>query len=303
MFIPGYGPGIAADVGSAIRGNIIDLWMPVDRGRAPLGTANRHDHDLRLAAVRATSRPRRRPGRRLRCRSRRRHRRRRCAPSSPRRCAGSGSHRAARPRTRSTFAQDASCSRTTRRRRSCRRRTRSCRWRTRPWHVSGASFRFTDRGTRRGRARGSLLARRPRASRPGRPDAVVRRPRRARGHGARARGSRGSRAGFVPTSRHSTRAGVRPGWKRGWVGIESPPLSALAVDRASGWPAKSPPLLAATAFRQALQRHGVSVANGVRAGSHAAGRRAARHRPVACRWRTSSATWTATATTTRPSCC
>ena len=28
MFIPGYGPGIAADVGSAIRGNIIDLWMP-----------------------------------------------------------------------------------------------------------------------------------------------------------------------------------------------------------------------------------------------------------------------------------
>lgn len=57
-----------------------------------------------------------------------------------------------------------------------------------------------------------------------------------------------------------------PGWKRGWVGIESPPLSALAVDRAFGWPAKSPPLLAAAAFRRALQRHGVSVANGVRLG-------------------------------------
>jgi 3D (Asp-Asp-Asp) domain-containing protein len=28
MFIPGYGPGIAADTGSAIKGNIIDLWMP-----------------------------------------------------------------------------------------------------------------------------------------------------------------------------------------------------------------------------------------------------------------------------------
>jgi peptidoglycan DL-endopeptidase CwlO len=28
LFIPGYGPGIAADTGSAIRGNIIDLWMP-----------------------------------------------------------------------------------------------------------------------------------------------------------------------------------------------------------------------------------------------------------------------------------
>jgi 3D (Asp-Asp-Asp) domain-containing protein len=28
MFVPGYGPAIAADVGSAVRGNIIDLWMP-----------------------------------------------------------------------------------------------------------------------------------------------------------------------------------------------------------------------------------------------------------------------------------
>ena len=28
MFIPGYGPGIAADVGSAVKGNIIDLWFP-----------------------------------------------------------------------------------------------------------------------------------------------------------------------------------------------------------------------------------------------------------------------------------
>ena len=28
LFVPGYGPAVAADVGSAIRGNIIDLWMP-----------------------------------------------------------------------------------------------------------------------------------------------------------------------------------------------------------------------------------------------------------------------------------
>jgi 3D (Asp-Asp-Asp) domain-containing protein len=28
MFVPGYGPAVAADVGSAVRGNIIDLWMP-----------------------------------------------------------------------------------------------------------------------------------------------------------------------------------------------------------------------------------------------------------------------------------
>ncbi|HEY7197506.1 MAG TPA: 3D domain-containing protein [Gaiellaceae bacterium] len=28
VFVPGYGPAVAADVGSAIRGNIVDLWMP-----------------------------------------------------------------------------------------------------------------------------------------------------------------------------------------------------------------------------------------------------------------------------------
>ena len=28
VFVPGYGPAVAADVGPAIKGNIIDLWMP-----------------------------------------------------------------------------------------------------------------------------------------------------------------------------------------------------------------------------------------------------------------------------------
>ncbi len=28
VFVPGYGPAVAADVGGAIKGNIIDLWMP-----------------------------------------------------------------------------------------------------------------------------------------------------------------------------------------------------------------------------------------------------------------------------------
>lgn len=50
-----------------------------------------------------------------------------------------------------------------------------------------------------------------------------------------------------------------PGWKPEFVGIESPPLSALVVDRARGWPALSPPLLAARAFRDALARAGVAV--------------------------------------------
>jgi D-alanyl-D-alanine carboxypeptidase/D-alanyl-D-alanine-endopeptidase (penicillin-binding protein 4) len=49
------------------------------------------------------------------------------------------------------------------------------------------------------------------------------------------------------------------GWKRSFVGGESPPLSALIVDRAQGWPALSPPLLAARALRDALVRQGVLV--------------------------------------------
>jgi D-alanyl-D-alanine carboxypeptidase/D-alanyl-D-alanine-endopeptidase (penicillin-binding protein 4) len=57
-----------------------------------------------------------------------------------------------------------------------------------------------------------------------------------------------------------------PGWKAGWVGLESPPLSALASDRGLGWPSAPPATLAARTFRRALQLRGVSVANGVRPG-------------------------------------
>jgi 3D (Asp-Asp-Asp) domain-containing protein len=28
VFVPGYGPAVAADTGTAIKGTIIDLWMP-----------------------------------------------------------------------------------------------------------------------------------------------------------------------------------------------------------------------------------------------------------------------------------
>jgi 3D (Asp-Asp-Asp) domain-containing protein len=35
LHVPGYGPGLAADVGYAIRGRIIDLWFPsTERARA-----------------------------------------------------------------------------------------------------------------------------------------------------------------------------------------------------------------------------------------------------------------------------
>lgn len=50
-----------------------------------------------------------------------------------------------------------------------------------------------------------------------------------------------------------------PGWKPYFLGGESPPLSALVVDRARGWPALSPPLLAARALREALLARGVAV--------------------------------------------
>ena len=49
------------------------------------------------------------------------------------------------------------------------------------------------------------------------------------------------------------------GWKPYFVGGETPPLSALVVDRARGWPALSPPLLAARALHDALVAHGVTV--------------------------------------------
>ena len=48
------------------------------------------------------------------------------------------------------------------------------------------------------------------------------------------------------------------GWKPASSAVETPPLSALVVDRARGWPALSPPLLAARAFRDALVRRGVT---------------------------------------------
>ena len=54
----------------------------------------------------------------------------------------------------------------------------------------------------------------------------------------------------------------RSGWKQYFIGGETPPLSALVVDRARGWPALSPPLLAARPFREALARRGVTVVGG-----------------------------------------
>ena len=35
VFVPGDGPAVAADVGTAIKGNIIDLWMRPRRRHSP----------------------------------------------------------------------------------------------------------------------------------------------------------------------------------------------------------------------------------------------------------------------------
>jgi D-alanyl-D-alanine carboxypeptidase/D-alanyl-D-alanine-endopeptidase (penicillin-binding protein 4) len=51
-----------------------------------------------------------------------------------------------------------------------------------------------------------------------------------------------------------------PGWKPGWLGDESPPLSALVVARAETWPRLEPAFDAAARLTRALGRRGVAVA-------------------------------------------
>jgi len=40
LFVPGYGNAVAADVGVAIKGRIIDLWMPSDAESRKWGRKN-----------------------------------------------------------------------------------------------------------------------------------------------------------------------------------------------------------------------------------------------------------------------
>ena len=51
-----------------------------------------------------------------------------------------------------------------------------------------------------------------------------------------------------------------PGWAPSFLGDESPPLSALVVDRGRGWPALSTALLAAKALAETLEQRGVRIA-------------------------------------------
>ena len=62
---------------------------------------------------------------------------------------------------------------------------------------------------------------------------------------------------------------VGPGWKRSFYILESPPLSALVVDRAlyRGRTSANPALAGASLFRQALEQAGVAVAQRTRVGT------------------------------------
>ena len=53
VFVPGYGPAVAADVGSAVKGLVINLWMPTTIQLRARGGRTRHHHRLRLTAVRS----------------------------------------------------------------------------------------------------------------------------------------------------------------------------------------------------------------------------------------------------------
>ena len=85
LHVPGYGPGLAADVGYAIKGRIIDLWFPITAKARKLGPAHRHDHRLPLADVRRRRRPVHSSPMRARSSARRRCDRARllCAASAP----------------------------------------------------------------------------------------------------------------------------------------------------------------------------------------------------------------------------
>ena len=124
----------------------------------------------------------------------------------------------------------------------------------------------------------------------------TRRRRRLLGHPPRRRAVIGDESWFDARR-------VAPGWRPSFYIGESPPLSALVVDRGRyrGRTSPNPALAAASLFRQALEATGVRVAGAAEA---------AYSRPLACRSRatspsrspTSSGSWAARATTTRPRC-
>ena len=264
LFVPGYGPAVAADVGVGDQGQ---HHRPLDAEhgrRARLGAPDRHDHHLRLAPVRLRIRRRSRSWRRaLRSRRRRRPPREHatCGRASRTRFARRPSRSAARPRSPSTRAPATCSTPTTHRRRSCPASNEKLPVSWAALTRLGPGFRFRTEvlgaGAREGATwRGDLFLK-------GYGDPTLPRPTSAR-LAAAVRGAGITRRHGVDPRRRvaSTTAGAtrRDGSRRS-SGIETPPLSALVVDRARGWGAsKPPPLLAARRLRAALVARGVRVA-------------------------------------------
>ena len=263
LFVPGYGPAVAADVGTAVKGNIIDLWMP-DQGAGPgLGPAHRHDHRLRLTTMRVRTtcilgivvlslltaapwlrRRRQRPGSPPRL-SR--------ALSGPYLAAGRTAAIAIDLETGTVlFAHND----------------------TKPvipasneklpvaWAALvklGPAYRFHTElygvGGREGSTwEGDLVLK-------GFGDPTLATSDLAGlAHRLRALGITAVTGRVRGDESFYDHARGVASWKRGFLGIESPPLSALVVDRAAGWPALSPPLLAAKGLTEQLAAAGVSVA-------------------------------------------
>jgi D-alanyl-D-alanine carboxypeptidase/D-alanyl-D-alanine-endopeptidase (penicillin-binding protein 4) len=86
--------------------------------------------------------------------------------------------------------------------------------------------------------------------------------------GVREFGVRTVTGGVIGDESHFDTRRVVSGWKPSFLIEESPPLSALIVDRGKvgGYTSRNPALTAATTFRDELRRAGVKVAGAVRVG-------------------------------------
>lgn len=86
--------------------------------------------------------------------------------------------------------------------------------------------------------------------------------------GVRAFGIRSVTSGIVGDESYFDERRVVSGWKPGYLIEESPPLSALIVDRGKvdGYTSRNPALSAAALFRSELRRAGVAVAGRARVG-------------------------------------
>lgn len=71
----------------------------------------------------------------------------------------------------------------------------------------------------------------------------------------------------VGDERHFDARRSAPGWRPWFLGVESPPISALSVKEARGEGANGSAAAAARAFREALSRRGIAVAGEGRAGA------------------------------------